>query len=175
MRFCVPARRRAQAAVFFVAAAASAPLVAQELAVGTRADLVIVHKSERTLSLYWRNRPLKTYKVALGSSPMGPKEREGDARTPEGTYVIDSRNPNSAFHRSRHISYPNAQDRRRARQLNVSPGGDIMIHGLPNGMAAMGKAHVLRDWTLGCIAVTNAEIEEIWRVVPNGTRVDIKP
>ena len=157
------------------AAAISASALAQELPRDSVADRIVINKGERRLSLYTRNRLLKTYKIALGPNPVGHKEREGDGRTPEGTYVIESRNPNSAFHRSLRVSYPNAEDRRRARRRGVSPGGDIMIHGLPNGMAAIGKAHLLRDWTLGCIAVTNAEIEEIWRVVPNGTRVEIKP
>lgn len=127
------------------------------------------------LSLYRGGRLLKTYKVALGPNAKDPKEREGDGRTPEGTYVIDSRKQDSAFHRALHISYPNNEDRRRAGRLRVAPGGAIMIHGLPNGRGAIGKAHLIRDWTQGCIAVTNEEIEEIWRVVPNGTRVEIKP
>ena len=157
------------------AAGICGPALAQDRAADAVADRVLINKSERRLSLYRENRLLRTYKIALGPNPVGHKEREGDGRTPEGRYVIDSRNRNSAFHRSLRISYPNAEDRRRARRLGVSPGGDIMIHGLPNGMAAIGKAHILRDWTQGCIAVTNAEIEEIWRVVPNGTRVEIKP
>ena len=157
------------------AAALSASALAQELPRDSLADRIVIDKSDRRLSLYRRNRLLKTYDIALGPNPNGHKEREGDGRTPEGSYVIDSRNRNSAFHRSLHISYPNDQDRRRARRLGVSPGGDIMIHGLPNGMDAIGKAHLLRDWTQGCIAVTNAEIEEIWRVVRDGTRVEIRP
>ena len=146
----------------------------EALRAGTVADRVVIEKTAHRLSLYYRDRLLKTYTVALGPDPIRPKEREGDGRTPEGTYVIDSRKRDSAFHRALHISYPNHEDRRRARRLGVSPGGAIMIHGLPNGMGAIGKAHLLRDWTQGCIAVTNEEIEELWRVVPNGTRVDIK-
>jgi murein L,D-transpeptidase YafK len=162
-------------ALFVCTAAISASALAQELPRDSLADRIVIDKSDRRLSLYRRNRLLKTYDIALGPNPNGHKEREGDGRTPEGSYVIDSRNRNSAFHRSLHISYPNDRDRRRARRLGVSPGGDIMIHGLPNGMGAIGKAHLLRDWTQGCIAVTNAEIEEIWRVVPDGTRVEIRP
>ena len=139
------------------------------------ADRIVIEKGARTLSLFSGDRKLKTYRIALGPNVTGPKQQEGDGRTPEGTYVIDSRKRDSAFHRALHISYPNAEDRRRARQLGVSPGGAIMIHGLPNGAGAIGKAHALRDWTQGCIAVTNEEIEEIWRVVPNGARVVIKP
>ena len=142
---------------------------------GAVADRVVIEKAAHRLSLYRGGRLVKTYKVALGPNAKGPKEREGDGRTPEGTYIIDSRKRDSAFHRALHISYPNSEDRRRARRLGVAPGGAIMIHGLPNGMGAMGRAHLIRDWTQGCIAVTNDEIEEIWRVVPNGTRVEIKP
>lgn len=147
----------------------------QTLTSGTAADRVVIEKGARTLSLFSGERKLKTYRIALGSNPRGAKQQEGDGRTPEGTYIIDSRNKDSAFHRALHISYPNADDRRRARARGVSPGGAIMIHGLPNRMSLIGTAHLLRDWTQGCIAVTNDEIEEIWRVVPNGTRVVIKP
>lgn len=118
---------------------------------------------------------LKGYKVALGGEPVGPKTRQGDHRTPEGVYVIDSRNAHSQFHRSLHISYPNAADRERARKLSVATGGDIYIHGLPNGYGFIGAAHRARDWTDGCIAVTDEEIEEIWRLVDNGTPAEIQP
>ena len=118
---------------------------------------------------------IRTYQVALGKQPVGPKIQEGDLRTPEGQYKIDGRYLQSEFHRALHISYPNAADRARARQLGVSSGGDILIHGLPNGQGAIGKAHLQSDWTWGCIAVTNEEIEEIWRLVPNGTVVEIRP
>lgn len=148
---------------------------AQSLPPGTVADRVVVQKAARTLSLYRQGRLLKTYRIALGRNPEGHKQQEGDGRTPEGRYVLDSRNRQSAFHRSLHISYPNAEDRRRARRRGLSPGGAIMIHGLPKGMATIGRAHRLRDWTDGCIAVTNEEIEEIWRVVPDGTPIEIKP
>lgn len=160
------------AAVF---AAVSGEIDGQGLPAGTVADRIIVRKAARQLHLYNGGRLLKTYRIALGRNPQGPKEREGDGRTPEGSYVIDSRKRDSAFHRALHISYPNADDRRRARRLGVSPGGAIMIHGLPNGMASIGAAHAARDWTEGCLAVTNLEIEEIWRVVPNGTRIEIRP
>jgi murein L,D-transpeptidase YafK len=139
------------------------------------ADRVVVAKADRTLTLYRGSQVLRTYKIALGRNPLGPKEEQGDGRTPEGVYVIDGRNPQSAFHRSLHISYPNADDRRRAARRGVRPGGDIMIHGLPNGLGALGPVHVQRDWTEGCIAVTDAEVEEIWNIVPNGTRIEIRP
>lgn len=140
-----------------------------------RADRIVVDKSERTLSLLAGATVLKTYRVALGSGGLAPKRREGDALTPEGRYTISGRNPNSAYHLSLRISYPSRVDRAAAKALGVPPGGDIMIHGLPNGMGALGAAHRLRDWTLGCIAVTNEEIEEIWRAVPNGTPIEILP
>jgi murein L,D-transpeptidase YafK len=158
-----------------VLASAVALEAGQTLPAGTVADRVVVEKGTRTLTLFGGPRRLKTYKVALGPNPRGRKEQEGDGRTPEGTYIIDGRKRDSAFHRALHISYPNAEDRRRARARGVPPGGAIMIHGLPNGTGAIGKAHRLRDWTEGCIAVTNDEIEEIWRVVPNGTPIIIKP
>lgn len=142
---------------------------------GARADLVIVHKSERRLTLVREGRELRTYRIALGPSPEGHKREQGDGRTPEGRYVIDWRNSASSFHRSLHVSYPNALDRRDARRRGVDPGGAIMIHGLPNGMGWIGAEHVANDWTLGCIAVTNEEIEEIWRVVRDGTAIEIRP
>lgn len=148
---------------------------AESAALPGRADLVVIEKSKRTLTLFRRGRPLRTYTVALGSNPAGHKEQEGDGRTPEGRYVIDFHKRDSSFHRALHISYPNAADRRSARARGVSPGGDIMIHGLPNGMGAIGKAHRLRDWTEGCVAVTNDEIEEIWAAVPDGTPIEIRP
>ena len=118
---------------------------------------------------------IRTYKVALGKNPVGPKERQGDGKTPEGDYFISGRNRASSYHRSLAISYPNRTDRARAKKLHVDPGGDIAIHGLPNGRGWIGAAHRLADWTLGCIAVTDEEIEEIWRLVPNGTPVRINP
>jgi murein L,D-transpeptidase YafK len=108
-------------------------------------------------------------------SPVGPKRCQGDNRTPEGTYRISGRNRHSSYHRSLRISYPDEGDRKRARALGCSPGGDIMIHGLPNGRGAIGALHRMYDWTAGCIAVTNPEIEEIWAAVPDGTEIEIRP
>ena len=139
------------------------------------ADRVIVHKKEHTMELMQAGQVIKTYKIALGRNPVGPKEREGDFRTPEGVYVIDSRNAKSQCHRSLHISYPNAADREHARKLGVSPGGDISIHGILNGYGYLGAAHRRWDWTYGCIAVTDQEIEEIWKLVDNGTPIEILP
>jgi murein L,D-transpeptidase YafK len=139
------------------------------------ANSIVVHKKARTMELFNAGQVLKTYKIALGGEPIGAKTKQGDHRTPEGMYVIDSRNLHSQFHRSLHISYPNPADKERARRLGVPTGGDIYIHGLPNGYGFIGAAHRARDWTDGCIAVTNAEIEEIWRLVENGTPVEIRP
>jgi murein L,D-transpeptidase YafK len=118
---------------------------------------------------------LKKYKVALGGEPTGPKERQGDHKTPEGVYVLDRRNERSHFYRSLHVSYPNGEDRARAQKAGVDPGGDIVVHGLPNGVGWIGSAHRMRNWTDGCIAVTNEEMDEIWRSVPDGTPIEIRP
>lgn len=118
---------------------------------------------------------MRTYSVALGSNPVGDKRRRGDGRTPEGLYYIEGRNPRSKYHLSLRISYPHDLQRTKAARRGVSPGGDIMIHGLPTAFATIGALHRQQDWTEGCIAVTNDEIEEIWRAVPNGARILIKP
>jgi len=142
---------------------------------GARADLVEVFKGERRLELRRDGRILRAYRVALGFAPERHKEREGDGRTPEGLYSIDARNPQSAFHLSLRVSYPEAGDQARAAALGVPPGGDIYIHGLPNGWRKLSTPHPRQDWTSGCIAVTDAEIREIWSLVPTGTRVVIHP
>jgi tetratricopeptide (TPR) repeat protein len=139
------------------------------------ADKILIEKKERRLTLISKGKVLKTYKIALGGNPNGPKERQGDNKTPEGTYVIDSRNKDSRYHLSLHISYPNEKDKKRAKELGVSPGGNIMIHGIKNGFSWIGDFHTERDWTKGCIAVTDEEIEEIDKLVPKGTIVDIRP
>ena len=113
--------------------------------------------------------------MALGFSPVGPKQHEGDGRTPEGKYKIDFHKSDSAFHRALHISYPDAADSARAAEAGVAPGGDIMIHGLPNGFSALGPAHRSRDWTAGCIAVTDSEMDEIWASAADGTSIEIGP
>jgi tetratricopeptide (TPR) repeat protein len=139
------------------------------------ADKILIEKKERRLMLLSRGEVLKTYKIALGGNPIGPKERRGDNKTPEGTYIVDSRNKDSGYHLSLHISYPNEKDKKRARELGVSPGGDIMIHGIKNGFSWLGDSHTEVDWTKGCIAVTDEEIEEIDKLAPNGTIVEIRP
>jgi murein L,D-transpeptidase YafK len=138
-------------------------------------DRVVVYKHERKLVLLSAGKELRSYKVALGGEPVGPKTRHGDHRTPEGIYTLDSRNPNSHFYKAFHISYPNSKDTAAARKQGVGPGGDIMLHGLPKEYAWVGKAHVLHDWTDGCIAVTNEEMDEIWKLVRVGTPIEIKP
>ena len=127
------------------------------------------------MTLYSRGTPVRRYRIALGGSPEGNKVRLGDRRTPEGLYHIDWRNPNSRFHLSLHISYPGPADLARADSAGVSPGGSIMIHGLPHGYEDVGASHVEVDWTDGCVAVTNEEVEEIWQAVPLGVPIQIKP
>jgi murein L,D-transpeptidase YafK len=138
-------------------------------------DQVVVYKQQRKLVLLAHGKEVRTYRVALGGEPVGPKRRQGDHRTPEGSYVLDSRNAQSHFYKAFHISYPNSQDVAAAKKLGAKPGGDIMLHGLPNGYAWVGKAHVLHDWTDGCIAVSNEEMDEIWSLVRVGTPIEIKP
>ena len=139
------------------------------------ADSVVVLKGARTMTLYYQGDSVATYYVALGRNPTGPKQRAGDGRTPEGVYRIDARIPKSRFHRALHISYPSAADRARAARRGVSAGGDIVIHGLPKSEAHFGDRHRAWDWTEGCIAVTNREIEEIYGAVRLGAVIDIRP
>ena len=139
------------------------------------ADRILIEKKARRLMVLSRGEVLKTYKIALGGNPEGPKVQQGDNKTPEGCYIIDARNKESRYHLSLHLSYPNESDKRRARELGVPPGGNIMIHGLKNGFSSLGDLHTGADWTKGCIAVTDEEIEEIAKLAPNGTIVEIKP
>ena len=150
-------------------------VLAQTTAKPLHADRVIVLKKERTLQLLSQGKVIKTYKVALGADPMGAKSRQGDHKTPEGIYVLDSRNAHSQFYKSLHISYPSALDRAAARAKGVSPGGDVFVHGLPNGYGWIGAGHRAKDWTDGCVAVTDQEIDEIWRAVADGTPIEIRP
>ena len=142
---------------------------------GDLADRLVVNKSKRELLLYRSEKVIRAYKIALGKNPVGPKLGKGDSKTPEGSYTISGRNAASAYHRSLRVSYPNSADRVRSRRQGLDPGGDIMIHGLPNGQGFVGPAHRLIDWTDGCIAVTDAEIEEIWHLVQDGTPIQINP
>jgi murein L,D-transpeptidase YafK len=140
-----------------------------------QADSILVSKKEHLLKLYSQGQVIRTYKVALGTGGLAPKQREGDERVPEGHYIIDRKNAASHYHKALHVSYPNAEDRARAAKLHAPPGGDIMIHGLPNGKGSIGAAHRMFDWTLGCVAVTDDEIDEIFKLVPVGTPVEIRP
>ncbi len=155
---------------FLLAAVLTVPCSAAEK--GT-IDRIVVEKSQRRMHLMSGDAVVRSYEIALGSAPEGDKQQEGDGKTPEGKYVIEGRNPASAFHLSLKISYPDASDRAAAAARNVSPGGDIFIHGAPNWWLLPGQPP--GDWTRGCIAVTKAEIEEIWRLVPDGTPVEIRP
>ncbi len=138
-------------------------------------DKVIVLKSARKMQLLAANKVVRDYSIALGDNPKGHKQEEGDERTPEGLYTIDYRNPQSRYHLSLHINYPNAQDKQSAAERGVSPGGNIFIHGMPNHLGWLGALANNIDWTDGCIAVSNADIEEIWALVKNGTPIEIKP
>jgi len=163
------------AVVMLCAVLAWANWPTERLGTGTRADLVVVRKSARVLELYQADSLLKSYAVSLGSDPLGPKRAEGDGRTPEGTYVLDYRKSDSSFHRALHISYPSASDTAQATANGLNPGGSIMVHGLPNGLGFLGRLHRYFDWTEGCVAVTNREIEEIWAAVADGTRIRVEP
>jgi len=140
-----------------------------------QADRVVVVKSSHSMTLYRGGRVLHQYKVALGRGPKGPKDRQGDHKTPEGQYIVNSKNAHSRFHLALHLSYPNSNDRARANENHVNPGGDVEIHGLPSYLAFVGSLQNLIDWTDGCLAVSNPEIEEIWNLVPVGTKVEILP
>lgn len=140
-------------------------------------DAVLVKKAQRRLYLMRRGEPVRTYRISLGTAPVGPKQRRGDNRTPEGRYVLDWRNPESRFTLSLHISYPNARDRADAEANGWDPGGMIMIHGQPRAGAHVALQDAIRDadWTEGCIAVSNPAIREIWQYTRNGTPIEIRP
>lgn len=150
-------------------------LKAAELPEEVRADKIIVLKKERQMTLYQGGQALKTYRISLGRQPVGAKTVRGDGRTPEGWYRICARNPHSRYYLSLKISYPDPRDRAAAQKSGQDPGGDIMIHGLPNKLGWLGRSHRLMDWTDGCIAVTNGEMDELWRAVPLGTPIEIRP
>jgi murein L,D-transpeptidase YafK len=140
-----------------------------------KADSILILKKDHTMELLAGGKVIRTYKVALGRGGLPAKQREGDARTPEGHYIIDAKLEHSAYHKALHVSYPNAADRKHAASLGVPPGGAIMIHGLPNGKGWIGARHRLYDWTLGCIAITDEEMDEVWKLVPVGAPVEIRP
>ena len=140
-----------------------------------KADFVYVDKSERAISFFNGKELLAKYRISLSRSSVGHKEREGDKRTPEGTYTLDYKNPNSQYYRSIHISYPNQQDRTSAKRRGVSPGGAIMIHGQPNRSRYAASELQQYDWTDGCIALTNTEMDVVWAMVDVPVRIQIAP
>lgn len=141
----------------------------------THVDSICVEKSIRRMTVFYNHQAVKTYAIALGRNPVGHKQYQGDLRTPEGLYNIDGKNPNSTSHKNLGISYPNNVDRAAAKVLGKSPGGDIKIHRLLNGYGYIGKAHVMNDWTWGCIAVTDEEIDELYNATPIGIPILILP
>lgn len=145
------------------------------LPTGTTIDRIVVEKSARRLLIFRNANQIKTYRIALGVNPAGAKQQEGDMKTPEGIYRIDGRNPQSNFHLALHVSYPSNVDQARASAHGISAGYDIMIHGIRNGQGWIGAFHRWKDWTAGCIALTDEEIEELWRVTPDGTTIEIRP
>jgi murein L,D-transpeptidase YafK len=136
---------------------------------------VLVNKAERKLYLLSNGQVIKEYPISLGANPIGHKQQQGDQRTPEGTYVVNQRNPESKFYKSLLFSYPNEKDRRQAEARGVDPGGYLAVHGLPTRSKEEAWDYIERDWTDGCIAVTNAEMEEIWKLVDIGTPIEILP
>lgn len=145
------------------------PPVAQ----GVRADHILIEKSARKLTVSRAGKVLMTTEISLGFAPTGDKSQEGDGKTPEGLFVIDRKNPQSAYHLSLGINYPRPSDIARAKAAGVDPGGDIFIHGQPNSVGNL--VTLPGDWTAGCIAVTNAEIETLWAMIDHGTPVEIRP
>ncbi|ABC62493.1 L,D-transpeptidase family protein [Erythrobacter litoralis] len=168
IRFRIPALMLGLA---FVASCAPTP---QPVSVeAPPVDFLLVDKSDRTLALYRDGAEVRRYTgLQFGDAPLGHKRFEGDERTPEGRYTIDTRNPNSAYYLSLRVSYPNAQDRAYAEGQGRDPGGDIFLHGQPNWLPA---GRMPGDWTDGCIAFTNAEMDELWRLVRDGTPIEIRP
>jgi len=142
---------------------------------GQKVDRVVVNKADRELQLVCNDQVIRKYKISLGGNPAGHKQQEGDQHTPEGLYTLDYRNADSKFYKSIHISYPNAKDKATAKKKSVHPGGSIMIHGQKNGFGWLGIVMQLFDWTDGCIAVTDKEMDEIWSLVDIGTPIQINP
>ena len=181
-------RRRSRASLGTASGAAALLVLAAFLAIGGAActpkpappvegtaivDRILIEKAAHRMTLFAGDRTLATYRVSLGHGGLAPKAREGDGRTPQGDYRIIGRNPNSAYHLSLRIGYPTPAQVEAARKAGLDPGGDIMIHGLPNGRGGLARFYAGHDWTDGCIAVTDAEIEEVWRLVQDGAAVRI--
>lgn len=140
-----------------------------------KADRVVVVKSEGKLYLYKVNQVLASYSVVFGANPKGHKQQQGDERTPEGRYFLDYKKADSAFHKAIRISYPNAKDIESARKRGVDPGGSVMVHGQKNGFAWASFIARYFNWTNGCIALANADMDAVWEAVDAGTPIDIKP
>ena len=140
---------------------------------GTVINKLVVYKSKRKMEAYSGTDLIKVYNIALGKNPVGHKEFEGDNKTPEGIYIINARNPHSGYHKNLGISYPNEIDKSNAKKMGKSPGGQIKIHGLPNGRGYIGKLHYRKDWTAGCIAVNNDEIDQLYATVITGATIEI--
>lgn len=138
-------------------------------------DKIVVEKGKRKLHAYSKGKLMKTYRISIGRNPKGDKEFEGDRKTPEGFYFINGKNPNSGYYKNLGISYPNKADVEHAKTLGKKPGGLIKIHGLKNGRGWIGRLHLLKDWTFGCIALTNTEIDELYVAVKIGTPIEIRP
>lgn len=147
----------------------------EQLPAHTRIDKLVVMKSERSMYAYSKGKLVKVYHVAIGKNAVGDKEHEGDKRTPEGSYFIEDKNPNSGYHKNLGISYPDKTDLQEAKTKGVPAGGEVKIHGLKNGRGLLGKFHRLRNWTAGCIAVTNQEMDELYNAVAIGTPIIIRP
>jgi murein L,D-transpeptidase YafK len=139
-----------------------------------KATRVVIEKSKRIMKLYAGNTELASFEVSLGRTPTGAKECEGDNKTPEGVFHVTEHKENSAYYRSLRLSYPEQKNIEIAKTIGCKPGSDIMIHGIKNGLGWLGRWHRLLNWTKGCIALTNEEIEKVWNLVPNGTPVEIK-
>ena len=147
----------------------------EKLPRNAKIDNIVIYKSKREMLAYSNGKLLKTYKISLGGHPIGDKEFDGDKKTPEGVYKIDKKNPYSGYHKNLGISYPNKSDIENAKKIGKPTGGDIKIHGLRNKTGIISKFHRWFDWTLGCIAVTDQEIDELYNAVKIGTQIDIKP
>ncbi|RYG10111.1 MAG: hypothetical protein EOO07_22715 [Chitinophagaceae bacterium] len=147
----------------------------KKLAADAKIDYLLVEKSRQTMKAYTGNKLIKTYRISVGKNAVGHKVYEGDQKTPEGIYTINDRNPNSGYHKNLGVSYPNNIDREKAKQLGKSPGGDIKIHGLRNGLGFIKKLHRAFNWTNGCIALTDNEVDELYTAVVTNAKIEIRP
>jgi murein L,D-transpeptidase YafK len=148
---------------------------AQSVASADRADTILIVKHERKLYLLRDKSPLRSYRIALGLSPTGAKEREWDFRTPEGSYIIDFRQEHSHYFKALHISYPSSEDLKRSSALHLPPGRDIFIHGEPNQPTKPVSYYKTRDWTNGCVALSDEDLQDVWNLTAGKTRVEIVP